>query len=78
VILLDGDYLPDCKVFGQVVCSFHNGHDKDEMMGLKFQKDLFLASEQIHPVHEKWEQNLTKLQVNHNITFISQSCQNQA
>ncbi|ROT69311.1 hypothetical protein C7M84_012505 [Penaeus vannamei] len=40
---------PRRKVFGQLVCSFRYGREDDEVMGLNFQKDLFLASEQIYP-----------------------------
>lgn len=61
--MLDDDYLKDRKVFGQVVCSFRYGREEDEVMGLNFQKDLYLASEQIYPQPEKREDNLTKLQV---------------
>lgn len=63
VTLLDSDYLTSRKVFGQVVCSFRYGREEDEVMGLSFQKDLYLASEQIYPPPEKREENLTKLQV---------------
>ncbi|KAG7159444.1 Arrestin-like 2 [Homarus americanus] len=49
VLVLDADYLQGRKVFGQLVCSFRYGREEDEMMGLNFQKDLFLASEQIYP-----------------------------
>ncbi|XP_071454230.1 arrestin homolog [Hetaerina americana] len=62
VLVLDGDYLRDRKIFGQVVCSFRYGREEDEVMGLNFQKDLFLASEQIYPPTPKREENLTKLQ----------------
>lgn len=50
--MLDNDYK-DRKIFGQVVCSFRYGREEDEVMGLNFQKDLFLASEQIFPPPEK-------------------------
>jgi len=49
VIMIDTGYLQGRKVFGQLVCSFRYGREDDEMMGLNFQKDLFLASEQIYP-----------------------------
>ncbi|XP_054284658.1 arrestin homolog [Macrosteles quadrilineatus] len=62
VIVVDDDYLRDRKVFGQVVCSFRYGREEDEVMGLNFQKDLYLASEMIYPPPEKREDNLTKLQ----------------
>lgn len=50
------------KVFGQVICSFRYGREEDEVMGLNFQKELFLASEQVFPKCEKWEKQTTKLQ----------------
>ncbi|XP_046402167.1 arrestin homolog [Ischnura elegans] len=62
VLVLDGDYLRDRKIFGQVVCSFRYGREEDEVMGLNFQKDLYLASDQIYPPTPKREENLTKLQ----------------
>ncbi|RZF35910.1 hypothetical protein LSTR_LSTR013959 [Laodelphax striatellus] len=62
VALLHDDYVKDRKVFGQVICSFRYGREEDEVMGLNFQKDLYLASEQIYPPKEGKEQNLTKLQ----------------
>ena len=49
VVVIDHDYLQGRKVFGQLVCSFRYGREDDEVMGLSFQKDLFLASEQIYP-----------------------------
>lgn len=62
VVLVEDDYLKDRKIFGQVICSFRYGREEDEVMGLNFQKDLYLASEQIYPAPEKREENLTKLQ----------------
>ncbi|XP_017784325.1 PREDICTED: arrestin homolog [Nicrophorus vespilloides] len=58
VILIDNDYK-DRKVFGQVVCSFRYGRAEDEVMGLNFQKDLFLVSEQLYPVEKA---NTSKMQ----------------
>jgi len=49
VLVVDQSYLQGRKVYGQLVCSFRYGREDDEMMGLSFQKDLFLASEQIYP-----------------------------
>ncbi|XP_037777349.1 arrestin homolog [Penaeus monodon] len=49
VLVVDPSYLQGRKVFGQLVCSFRYGREEDEVMGLNFQKDLFLASEQIYP-----------------------------
>lgn len=54
------DEYKDRKIFGQVVCSFRYGREEDEVMGLNFQKDLYLASQQIYPPPEKYA--TTKLQ----------------
>ncbi|XP_012256297.2 phosrestin-2 [Athalia rosae] len=63
VVLLDKDYVESGrKIWGQVVCSFRYGREEDEVMGLNFQKDLFLASEQLHPATKKMEAGVTKLQ----------------
>lgn len=64
VVVLNDEYLRDRrKVFGQVVCSFRYGREEDEVMGLNFQKELYLASECVFPADEKVEQPpLTKLQ----------------
>ena len=63
VVVLDTSYLGDRKLFGQVVCSFRYGREEDEVIGLNFQKDLYLCSVQIYPQLEKPDFNLTKLQV---------------
>jgi arrestin-1 len=62
IVVLDDEYIRDHrKVFGQVVCSFRYGREEDEVMGLNFQKELFLASEQIYPAPEK-SKDLSKIQ----------------
>ena len=60
VLVIDDSYLQGRRVFGQLVCSFRYGREEDEVMGLNFQKDLFLASEQIYP--PKGDGEATKLQ----------------
>lgn len=63
IIVLDDEYVRDQrKIFGQVVCSFRYGREEDEVMGLNFQKELYLASEQIAPQPEKQEIVTSKLQ----------------
>lgn len=63
IVVLDNEYIRDHrKVFGQIVCSFRYGREEDEVMGLNFQKELFLASEQIYPPQEKSEKKLSKIQ----------------
>ncbi|XP_031629572.1 phosrestin-2 [Contarinia nasturtii] len=54
IIVLDDEYVREKrKIFGQVVCSFRYGREEDEVMGLNFQKELFLVSEQIYPQTSK-------------------------
>lgn len=61
--MLDDEYIRDHrKVFGQIVCSFRYGREEDEVMGLNFQKELYLASEQVYPQPEKSNKEQTKLQ----------------
>lgn len=61
-VVLDGEYVRDQrKIFGQVVCCFRYGREEDEVMGLNFQKELYLVSQQIYPPTEKSKEP-TKLQ----------------
>ena len=63
VILLDQEYINnERRVWGQLICSFRYGREEDEVMGLNFQKDLYLVSEPLYPEKKKQESNLTKLQ----------------
>lgn len=61
VVVIDHEYLKDRKVFCQMVCSFRYGREEDEVMGLKFQKDMYLASEQVYPPQSK-DKSSSKLQ----------------
>ncbi|XP_078032523.1 arrestin 1 [Augochlora pura] len=63
VVLIDQNYADTGrKIWGQLICSFRYGREEDEVMGLNFQKDLYLTSEQLYPAPRKSEDNLTKLQ----------------
>lgn len=63
VVLISPEYADTGrKVWCQLLCTFRYGREEDEMMGLNFQKDLFLASKQIFPQIKKPENNPTKLQ----------------
>lgn len=75
MVLLDEEYVRGRKVFGQVVCTFRYGREEDEVMGLNFYKELFLASEQIYPPPEKRGFELTKTQVtlSHHIAITAHS-----
>ncbi|KAF8770078.1 Arrestin like protein [Argiope bruennichi] len=49
IVLLDDEYLKQRHVYGHVIATFRYGREDDEVMGLKFVKELYLASEQIYP-----------------------------
>ncbi|KAI1298715.1 Arrestin, lateral eye [Halotydeus destructor] len=49
VVIVDQDYLKSRRVFGQIVTTFRYGREEDEIMGLHFSRQLYLASEQIMP-----------------------------
>ncbi|XP_015903596.1 arrestin, lateral eye-like [Parasteatoda tepidariorum] len=57
VVLVDNDYLKDRKVFGQVVTTFRYGREEDEVMGLQFSRQLYLALDQIHPAAQENEKS---------------------
>lgn len=63
VVLLDQNYVDTGRtIWGQLICTFRYGREEDEVMGLNFQKDLYLTSEQLYPATQKTQDNLTKLQ----------------
>lgn len=63
IILINQDYMDSSrKIWCQLVCSFRYGRVEDEVMGLNFQKNLYLTTEQIFPQLKKPEFNPTKLQ----------------
>jgi arrestin-2 len=56
VVVLDEEYLRGRKVFGQLVTIYRYGREEDEVMGVKFSKEMILAKEQIYPmVNQKME-----------------------
>ena len=49
IVIVSTDYLKGRKVFGQVITTFRYGREEDEVMGLHFSRQLYLASDQIVP-----------------------------
>lgn len=49
IVLLDEEYLKQRHVYGHIIATFRYGREDDEVMGLKFSKELYLATEQIYP-----------------------------
>lgn len=61
VVVVENDYLKDRKVFGQLTMTYRYGREEDEVMGVKFSKEMILNREQIVPmVNQKME--MTPLQ----------------
>lgn len=50
VIVVEPEYLKNRKVFGQLATTYRYGREEDEVMGVKFSKELILSREQIVPM----------------------------
>ncbi|XP_020284868.1 arrestin homolog [Pseudomyrmex gracilis] len=61
VIVVENDYLQGRKVFGQVITTYRYGREEDEVMGVKFSKELTVASGQLVPL-KKEKQETTPIQ----------------
>jgi len=57
VVLVDSNYLKERKVFGQVVTTFRYGREEDEVMGLHFSRQLYLALDQVYPCNQEPEKS---------------------
>ena len=66
--MVDNDYLRGRKVYGRVTTTYRYGREEDEVMGLKFSKELVLASQQVVPSGENLKK-LTTLQVRKAFVF---------
>lgn len=62
IVVVDNDYLKDRKLYGQVTTTYRYGREEDEVMGLKFSKEMVVAHEQLVPTEEK-KTDLTPIQV---------------
>ncbi|EZA59121.1 Arrestin-like protein [Ooceraea biroi] len=61
VIVVENDYLQGRKVFGQVLTTYRYGREEDEVMGVKFSKELVICRDQIVP-SKKEKQDTTSIQ----------------
>lgn len=50
VVVLDEDYMRERKIYGQLVTVYRYGREEDEVMGVKFSKEMVLAKEQVFPM----------------------------
>ncbi|XP_035206771.1 arrestin, lateral eye-like [Stegodyphus dumicola] len=57
VVVVDTDYVKNRKVFGQVVTTFRYGREEDEVMGLHFSRQLYLALGQVYPSDQGLEKS---------------------
>lgn len=63
VIVVENDYLKGRKIYGQVVTTYRYGREEDEVMGVKFSKEMIIGNSQIVPQLSKHEkQELTPIQ----------------
>lgn len=61
VVVVEKDYLKGRQIYGQLITTYRYGREEDEVMGLKFSKEMVLHKEQIVPmVNQKME--MTPLQ----------------
>lgn len=61
VVVVENDYLKNRKVYGQVVTTYRYGREEDEVMGVKFSKEMVVASGQIVPLKREQDE-LTPVQ----------------
>ncbi|XP_008548825.1 arrestin homolog [Microplitis demolitor] len=61
VVVVENDYLQGRRVYGQVITTFRYGREEDEVMGVKFSKEMIIAKDQIIPM-KKEKQETTPIQ----------------
>ncbi|GLV39221.1 Arrestin 2 [Carabus blaptoides fortunei] len=49
IVVVDNDYLKGRKVYAQVVTTYRYGREEDEVMGVKFSKEMIVACGQVVP-----------------------------
>ncbi|XP_050431872.1 arrestin homolog [Adelges cooleyi] len=62
VVVVENDYLQGRKVFGMVSTTYRYGRAEDEVMGVKFSKEMVLACNQIVPPTKDTSSDLTPIQ----------------
>ncbi|XP_043472133.1 arrestin homolog [Leptopilina heterotoma] len=61
IVVVENDYLQGRKIFGQITTTYRYGREEDEVMGVKFSKELVLNKEQIVPMRKE-KQETTAIQ----------------
>lgn len=49
VVVIENDYLKERKVYGQIITTYRYGREEDEIMGVKFSKEMVVTTGQIVP-----------------------------
>ncbi|KAL7286105.1 hypothetical protein TKK_0019619 [Trichogramma kaykai] len=62
IVVIENDYLQGRKVYGQVTTTYRYGREEDEVMGVKFSKELVLCKEQIIPAKKDSNKDYTPIQ----------------
>ncbi|XP_011498839.1 PREDICTED: arrestin homolog [Ceratosolen solmsi marchali] len=57
IVVVENDYLQGRRVFGQVSTIYRYGREEDEVMGVKFSKEMILCREQIIPIKKEKQEN---------------------
>ncbi|PNF21669.1 Arrestin-like protein [Cryptotermes secundus] len=60
IVVVDNDYLSGRRLYGQVTTTYRYGREEDEVMGVKFSKELVLTRQQLVPPAAKTD--LTPIQ----------------
>ncbi|PNF21670.1 Phosrestin-1 [Cryptotermes secundus] len=61
IVVVDNDYLSGRRLYGQVTTTYRYGREEDEVMGVKFSKELVLTRQQLVPPAAKTD--LTPIQL---------------
>ncbi|XP_060519568.1 arrestin homolog [Cylas formicarius] len=62
VVVVEDEYLQGRKIFAQVVTVYRYGREEDEVMGLKFSKEIVVATAQVVPQKRDKDTELAPIQ----------------
>jgi len=62
ILVIDNDYLKNRQIYGQVSTTWRFGREEDEVMGLKFAKEMVLCKDLLSPPMSKRQRETTPLQ----------------
>lgn len=50
VVVLDEEYTRGRSIYGHLVTVYRYGREEDEVMGIKFSKEMIIGKEQVYPM----------------------------